>query len=155
MFHFIYLISLFFYQADNKPIQVYSLEQLQKRVNHNDTLYVVNFWATWCKPCVEELPDFDQASIHFQNKPVKIILASLDFLKDSLRVQSFIERKKIYSEAILFSAGNPNSWIDMIDASWQGSIPATVMYKNSQKHFFKEGSMNFSELEQQIIKNLN
>ncbi len=45
----------------------------------NDTTYVINFWATWCLPCVKELPEFEEINQHFKDKKFKMILVSLDF----------------------------------------------------------------------------
>ena len=47
----------------------------------NDTTYVVNFWATWCKPCVAELPYFEQLTETYKGQKVKVLLVSLDFSK--------------------------------------------------------------------------
>lgn len=127
-------------------------EVLKKRYEtKNDTLYVVNFWATWCKPCIEELPYFEQCNNEFNSRPVKIILANLDFnsrLKTG--VEPFIERKDIKSNVVHILDTDPNLWINQVDSTWSGAIPATIMIKNGKKLFFKEGEMNSRELKQTI-----
>src|SRR5688572_595506 len=61
-------------------IGVYSYEAFKPFLNaDNDTTYIVNFWATWCKPCVEELPHFEQLYQEYKDKKVRLILVSLDF----------------------------------------------------------------------------
>jgi thiol-disulfide isomerase/thioredoxin len=116
----------------------------------NDTLYVVNFWATWCKPCIEELPYFEQVQTRFKNQKVKVILMSVDFASELERVNTFVNKKQVTSPVYLLNAGNPNDWIDKVDPTWTGAVPATVCYKSGKKVFFKEGEFSETELESTI-----
>ncbi|MBK7850794.1 MAG: TlpA family protein disulfide reductase [Bacteroidetes bacterium] len=120
---------------------------------YNDTLYLLNFWATWCKPCIEELPWFESTAKKYTNKPVKMILVNLDFNSkvDSL-VIPFIRRKKIESDVIHITDTDPNEWINKIDSSWSGAIPATVMIRNKNVIFFKEGTVSELELNSNLEK---
>jgi thiol-disulfide isomerase/thioredoxin len=138
-------------------VETISLEQLQTKMIHpeNDTLYVVNFWATWCKPCIAELPFFEQAKKNNADKRVKILLISLDFLSEKEKVKLFVAKKGLQNEVYLLNAGNPNNWIDKIEKSWDGAIPATVMYKTGQQVFFKEGDLTKAELDSTITLKIN
>jgi thiol-disulfide isomerase/thioredoxin len=153
----IILSTLFGPPAKKANVEVITLEQLQaKTIRQNtDTLYVVNFWATWCKPCVGELPYFEQAAKDFTNKKVKIILVSLDFLSQKEKVDQFVENNKIQNDVYLLQAGDPNVWINTVDANWSGSIPATVICKNGKKIFFREGDFSTQlELDSLIQTNI-
>lgn len=120
----------------------------------NDTLYVINFWATWCDPCVKELPDFQQVNQKFKNDRFKMILVSLDFEKQlESKVKPFVREKQIDAEVVLLTDTKQNQWIDKVDKQWSGSIPITVIY-SSDFYFFKEGSMDFEELNEIITKNI-
>lgn len=122
----------------------------------HDTLVVWNFWATWCKPCVEELPFFEQVNSESLNQPVKIILVNLDFNKDVVSsVLPFIQKKKIQAQVIHITDTDANAWINRADSHWSGAIPATIMMKNGEKVFFREGSMNYSELKAVISDKSN
>lgn len=125
---------------------------IERTHQQNDTLYVVNFWATWCKPCIAEIPAFEKLNSELKSSPVKIILLSLDFKSQSSNVEAFINKNGIQSETALLSAGNPNSWIDKIDESWSGAIPATVYYRNSEKLEFHEGDYSEETLKNSINK---
>jgi len=123
----------------NVVADIFSLEQFQERIlQDNDTVYVVNFWATWCGPCVKELPHFKTLAKELQGKPVKFILMSLDANNNLAEVNAFLAKKKINIETHLFAAGDPNIWINQLEPSWQGSIPATFLYQKGRKLSFKE-----------------
>ncbi|MBI2271536.1 MAG: TlpA family protein disulfide reductase [Bacteroidetes bacterium] len=142
----VFLLS--FTLAENR-VSVVNMEQLKNQTikKDNDSLYVINFWATWCKPCIQELPYFQSAAEKFSGKKVKFLFVSLNSLKELKIVETFTINKKIKQEVLLLNAGNPNVWIDKVDSTWSGSIPATVMYKNGQKMFFKEGEFTQTEID--------
>jgi thiol-disulfide isomerase/thioredoxin len=118
----------------------------------NDTVYVVNFWATWCAPCVAELPYFEQIDSAYAGKPVKVILVSTDFKKDyKARVVPFVERKKLHSEVNFLDEIYDNEWIPKVDSSWQGNIPATkIYYSKTGKSFFIPRETSYAELDSLI-----
>ena len=116
----------------------------------NDTTYVVNFWATWCRPCVKELPVFEQVHSESEEQTLKVVLVSLDFperLNDL--VVPFIERKNIKSEVVLLNDDNANRWIPLVSDQWSGAIPATLIVKNGQV-VFHEGSHSYETLKSDI-----
>jgi len=134
--------------SETLKVQEVNLEQLQARAIHNnDTLYVVNFWASWCKPCVAEMPYFETAAQKFSKHAVKMVFVSLNYARELQVVDKFVKSKKIKSECLLLNAGNPNSWIDKIEKEWSGSIPATILYRNGKKVFFHEGEFTQNEID--------
>jgi thiol-disulfide isomerase/thioredoxin len=144
--------SLLSFTAFYQKVEPVTLAQLRKQTENkiNDTLYIVNFWATWCKPCVQEMPFFIEADKKFSSQKVKVIFVSLNSLKELPGVEKFVSNNNIQNPVCLLNAGNPNDWIDKIDNTWSGSIPATCMYKKGKKIFFKEGGLTQTELEQTI-----
>ncbi len=115
----------------------------------SDTLYIINFWATWCKPCVEELPYFEQLADTCTNKKVKIYLVTTDMRKDiATRVTDFIKAKKLTQQVLFINELNADKWINKVSEEWSGAIPATLMIKGDigYKHF-KEGELTFEELQ--------
>ena len=121
----------------------------------DDTLYILNFWATWCRPCIEELPFFENCRQEFKDEPVRIILVNLDFNNQvETQVIPFIKKKNIASSVWHITDTDADSWINKVDKSWSGAIPATVMYKNGIKLFFKEGQMSQEELKSTLLLHL-
>lgn len=134
-------------------VNTVNMQQLQHAVIKpgNDTLFVVNFWATWCKPCVTELPYFENANAQFAAQKAKVVFVSLNSVKEMPQVESFVAQKQIKADVMLLNAGNPNNWIDTVDMSWSGAIPCTAMYRNGKKVFFYEGEFTRNQLDS-IIK---
>lgn len=131
---------------------IYKTDGLLKRIGQKDTTFVVNFWATWCKPCVEELPTFDSLPEKFKNKPLKIILVNLDFREELERkVNPFLTKHKIQSECILLDEINGNDFINKISPSWSGAIPATLFKKGNKKHLV-ESKLNLQNMLAELSK---
>lgn len=133
---------------DKTSVDVYSYEQFKSFLEApNDTTYVVNFWATWCKPCVAELPYFEQLYKKYKNRNVRLILVSLDFEKGlEQKLLPFIEKNELEGEVIVLQQKGMNDWIDKIDSTWSGSLPATIIY-NQEKRRFYEKSFHYEDLE--------
>jgi thiol-disulfide isomerase/thioredoxin len=129
---------------------VYKINDLIKRLDTSKVPLVVNFWATWCKPCIQELPSFD--SLTASNNSAKVLLVSLDFKEDvEKKVDPFLKKNKIISDCILLDEINGNDYINKISEQWSGAIPATLfIYKG--KKIFVEKKLTRSELEANLEK---
>lgn len=144
--------------SKNKDLEIVNYEQLTKHIQQKDNiLYVVNFWATWCKPCVEELPHFMEVNQTFlQQSNYEMILVSLDNARNAeTHVKPFLQDNNIPVKCyILDDIKRMNEWIPATSPNWTGAIPATVFYKNKERLFFIEGQLSKEELESQIKKNI-
>lgn len=123
----------------------------------NDTLYVINFWATWCKPCVGELPYFDSIQREFEDQKVSVLLVSLDFTSRlESKVKPFLKKHRLVSKVVLLDQPRGDAWINEVSRKWSGAIPATLLVRNRKAPLweFYEQSFDFSELESLIEKNL-
>jgi thiol-disulfide isomerase/thioredoxin len=120
----------------------------------SEEIYVINFWATWCAPCIKELPLFEK--LHGEKKPgISIFLVSMDLDLDPNpeKVYKFVERKKIQSTVLLLNEQDPNSWIDKIDAKWSGALPATlVINRKTGQRKFVEKELHEGDLEKMIAE---
>lgn len=142
-------------QSGKLPVKSVTFDELEPLLNRrNDTTYVVNFWATWCGPCVKELPYFEELHQKAKGKKMKVLLVSLDFPKQLDKLMPFIERKKITADVIHLNDPDANSWIPKVDAGWSGAIPATLIYRNNKRRFY-EKSFTKKELEIAVSEFIN
>ncbi len=135
------------------PFAIINKEWLEERMNQmSDTTYVINFWATWCKPCVEELPIFSGVYDLFAGQNVTVLLISNDSKKiRDTKLADFIKEKGIRAQVLWMNEPNPNDWINMVNPNWSGAIPYTVvMNKHKNYMWFKEGETTFEELQLKI-----
>ncbi len=121
-------------QAQTPAVPIVKWDWLQaKMAQQTDTVYVINFWATWCRPCVEEMPDLLKAEKDLAGQPVKFIFVSLDFKADAAkRVQPFVRKRRMTS-VVLLDEPDYNKWLPRVDKKWEGNIPATLILRNAQK----------------------
>ena len=114
----------------------------------NDTTYLINFWATWCAPCVKELPYFEALTEKYANQPVRVILVSLDFPNQmETKLVPFVAKHELKSKVIALLDGSYNDWIDQVSTEWSGTIPATLLYKNDRQQFIGQPVESLEELE--------
>jgi thiol-disulfide isomerase/thioredoxin len=129
------LSLLFATPAFAQHVAVIKFPELQKRLARpTDTTYVVNFWATWCAPCVKELPNFEQLRTANAGQKVKVLLVSLDYASQlDKKVKPFVKQRGLKSEVLLLNEPDPNDWIDKVDAKWSGALPFTLIFNNKAR----------------------
>jgi thiol-disulfide isomerase/thioredoxin len=150
------IMSLIVVSAMPRPgytqhVKVVKFDALQKILaSEKDEIQVINFWATWCAPCVKELPLLEKLNDRGLEK-VKITLISLDYADKMDNVNAFIARKNIKSRVLLLDEIDYNSWIDKVEKHWSGAIPATLIInsKTKQRKFLEKG-LNEGDLEKLI-----
>ncbi|GAB3662162.1 hypothetical protein GCM10028791_37040 [Echinicola sediminis] len=116
----------------------------------SDKLRMYNFWATWCAPCVKEMPYFEQAGLSDPN--LELYFISLDDGRSPERVSRFLERKAIKSPVYLLDDMDYNKWIDKVNPDWSGAIPATLFILPNGNRHFHEGQLEPEELNSLIKK---
>ena len=131
-------------------------QQLKPLLEKQDNkIYVVNFWATWCAPCVKELPYFEKIGAEYKSKNVEVLLVSLDFPKQvSTKLIPFINKNNIQSEVVLLDDFNEDIWIKAIDATWSGALPATLIYHKNKRKFYEQ-TFDYETLENELKQFLN
>ncbi|WP_040559770.1 TlpA disulfide reductase family protein [Kordia algicida OT-1] len=139
--------------AEAAEIPVLNFEEFEKYLNiEDDNIHVVNFWATWCAPCVKELPYFEAVNQEYKDKNVKVLLVSLDF--NLKKLNSFLAKNNLQSEKVLLDDPDQNEWIPKVSNEWSGAIPATVIYKKGKRKFY-ERSFTKAELENELKNFIN
>ena len=131
------IVVLVFASASSAQVDIINVDALKARLaNPSDTTFVVNMWATWCKPCVAELPYFERLSREMAaNRYVKVLLVSVDAKKDrETKLEPFLSKRGITAEVVLLSPVG----VDGVDSSWSGAIPATLFAKGPRRGFFEQ-----------------
>jgi thiol-disulfide isomerase/thioredoxin len=139
------------FKKDGIGIRSYTWQDFQPMLNtQTDTIYVVNFWATWCAPCIKELPHFERLESQYAGKKVKVLLVSLDMRKQiESALIPFIKRKDLKPQVVHLYEPNADAWINKVDATWSGALPATVIFDRDGRKFY-ERSFTYEALEREL-----
>ena len=156
------LITLFFVlpfscsDKTDKNIQVVDFDEFYSKIDlSSDDTYVINFWATWCSPCVKELPYFESVNKEYAEKNVKVILVSLDFPSQiESKLKPYLKKNKIKSNVILLDDSKMNKWVPRVSEKWDGGIPATLIVNSSNYNFYPN-PFEKEELVTEILKVIN
>lgn len=155
-FHFI-VLAIFFWSFSAKAqdlITFRNFEELNTYIQkNNEKPLVINFWATWCAPCVKELPYFEE--LHQKNQNIKIVTVSLDFDKQvESKLKPFLKKKNYSFVATYMADKNFNNWISKVDENWSGSIPATWIINGNKGVFVEQEFASYEELNQFVNESL-
>ncbi|MFK7953669.1 MAG: TlpA family protein disulfide reductase [Ekhidna sp.] len=141
-------------QLSAQDVEVVKFNELQRKILYTDApLTIFNFWATWCGPCIKELPHFDELSE--SNEDVKVFLVSLDFPDQLEKVKNFVTKKSLSSEVLFLNEKDPDDYMPKVSEQWTGAIPATLFVTDLGKTYFHEKEFSKEELEQTVDKYLN
>ncbi|MCX7986968.1 MAG: TlpA family protein disulfide reductase [Bacteroidales bacterium] len=148
IFGIVVLLFLFYYVSAQVQLPILNFEKLEPLLRkQNDTVYLINFWATWCAPCRKELPDIEKIGEKYATSKFKVILVSLD-MPETLQstLYPFLKKNNIRSTVLVLDDPDSNRWIDRVDSLWGGSIPATLIYRGKEKIFI-EKQVDFNYLD--------
>lgn len=137
-------------------LEIYNYNELEPLLNRqDDKTYVVNFWATWCAPCVKELPYYEKLKANYANKNVEVLLVSLDFPRQyENKLKPFIKEKNLQSKVVALNDTDTNRWIPLVSEDWTGAIPATLIYNKDKREFYEQ-SFEYDELETKVKQFIN
>lgn len=143
------------YVQDEIEVKSFRFDEFKSYLEHDsDQVYIVNFWATWCAPCIKELPVFEAINAKYGDT-VKMVLVSLDFTAQVEKALiPFIKKKGLKAEVIHLVSTDANEWVSKVNPNWSGAIPATVIYKGEKRQFY-ERSFTQDELEQELKSFIN
>ncbi|MEQ9230634.1 MAG: TlpA disulfide reductase family protein [Cyclobacteriaceae bacterium] len=139
--------------SQSQNVEVIKFPELhQKMISADAPLTIFNFWATWCGPCVKEMPHFEA---YANDENVKVYLVSLDFIDQLDRVKKFVESKGIKSEVFLLNETDYDSYMDKVSKEWSGAIPATLFIDEWGTTHFHESEFSKEGLDKAIKQYLN
>ena len=121
--------------ARAQEIKAVKMDDVVKMIETSTEPIIVNFWATWCAPCVHEIPWFEKNVYTTDGAKVKLVLVSLDFKEDfPANLKAFVQKNKYQSQVVWLSETNADSFCPKIDKSWDGAIPASLFVNNKTKY---------------------
>jgi thiol-disulfide isomerase/thioredoxin len=132
--------------------RIVKLPELKKVMEEpGEGIRVINFWATWCAPCVKELPLFEKLNRERKDVAVTLVSMDMDLDPNPAKVHKFVARKKIASTVLILDESDPNAYIDEIEKQWSGALPATmVINSKTGKRKFVEKELHEGDLEKLI-----
>lgn len=132
-----------------QPVKKWKYAELDRYIKQSKTPLVINFWATFCKPCVEEIPYFQKAISRYKNKNVKLLLVSLDFPEYyPEKIKAYAEKNGFTAEIVWMDEIDPGQFCPKVNAGWSGVLPATL-FINNKKNYRNFHSQQLSEEELQ------
>ncbi|MGB4845910.1 MAG: redoxin domain-containing protein [Ferruginibacter sp.] len=150
---FLLILIGFVNSGNSQTIAKWKIEDVVKSFSaKNDTVYVVNFWATFCKPCIEEIPDFIRIVEQYKDQKVKLLLVSLDLPSYyPAKITSFAKKNKYNTNIVWLNETNADHFCPAIDKQWSGAIPSTIIVNNKTEYRkFVEDQMSAEEFEASI-----
>lgn len=157
---FTFFISLILLSAGvQAQVRAVKITEVEKMIAESKTPLIINCWATWCKPCVEEIPYFIEET-NKRNNPaatsdsVRLVLVSLDF-KESFpdAIKNFAAKRKYTAEILWLDETNADYFCPKIDPKWSGAIPATLFINNKTGYRkFYEEQLSHDELKAEMMQ---
>ncbi len=140
--------------ANAQSIPSVKITELEKYITTSDSVLVINFWATFCKPCVEEIPYLQSISKKYAGQKVKLLLVSLDVpAAYPARLGTFIKKNQWEASVWWLNETDADYFCPKVDTKWSGSIPATLIVNPSRQYkHFSEQQLSAAEFEQQLKK---
>ena len=125
------------------PITVKGLEQLIHQ--RNGKVLLLNVWATWCKPCIEEFPDLIRLHRTYRDSAVDIVAISVDYPDEvDSKILPFLDSLNVSFKVFVADLQKQEDLINALNPSWSGAVPATFVYDaHGQRTAFLLGKKNF------------
>lgn len=126
------------------------------RKNDSGKFRLVNFWATWCAPCVAEFDDFVTVNRMYRHRDFELVTVSVNRPDEEKSVLEFLTKKQASNRNLIFASADRELLINAFDPDWQGEVPYTVLINPEGKIIFSEkGSVDFLALKRAIVKAMN
>ncbi len=152
----IFFIALMFFsyaQTNAQEIPKWKLTDLQAAMKNAEKPTIFNFWATFCKPCIEEMPYFQELVKKYDSAGVQLILVNLDVQQAyPAKIKKFATKQNITAPIVFLDETNADLFCPAVDSSWSGAIPASLFVNNKTgyRKFFEE-QLSKPQLEKEIL----
>jgi len=142
------------FSSNAQSIPKWKITDVEDYISKSETPVIVTFWATYCIPCIEEIPYFEELVKKYEDKKVKLLLVSLDFENFyPSRIRKFADKQKFTSPIVWLDETNADYFCPKIDSAWSGVMPATLLVNNKSgfRSFFEE-QIPREQMEAEILK---
>ena len=112
--------------AELKPVDEASYPQAI--AGQRGKVVLVDFWATWCGGCVEEMPRIVGLEGKYRSRGLRLITVSCDEPEDAAKAQQFLQKNGVLSPAYIKRAKNDEKFINSVDPKWTGALPGLFLY---------------------------
>jgi thiol-disulfide isomerase/thioredoxin len=139
--------------ANAQEIKKWKVQNLEAAIKNADKPTIFNFWATFCKPCIEELPYFQETAKKYDSAGVQLILVSLDMPQAyPKKISAFAVKNKITAPIVFLDETDADLFCPKVDEKWSGAIPASLFVNNKTgyRKFF-EDQLSKEQVEKEII----
>lgn len=150
------ILSTACFSSNAQTIDSWKVTKLQDYIAKSDSVLVINFWATFCKPCIEELPYYQTIINKYKDQKVKLLMVSMD-MKDAYpaKILAFKNENKYSNQVVWLNESNADYFCQKVDKAWMGGIPSTLFInpKTGYRKFFEQ-QMRPEQFESELKKAL-
>jgi thiol-disulfide isomerase/thioredoxin len=144
---------------NQKPVVVdlVSPAQLKTLIKNQgtDKLLLVNFWATWCGPCMEEFPELEKMVRMYAERQVDIVTVSVNSPDEQKLVLGFLKKQHAFNRNLLLNSNDSADAVAAFGPGWKGAVPFTALIgTNGQTLYSIQGDLKPLELRRALLKNL-
>jgi len=136
----------------SQQVKSIKITELEETIKESKTHLIVNFWATFCVPCLQEIPYFQEITNQYKSKNVSLIFVSLD-MKEAypVKVNDMAKKLKLVYPVVWLNETNADYFCPKVDTSWTGGMPSSLFVNNATGyHKFFEEPLSKEKLESEI-----
>ncbi len=144
------------YESQPVTVDLTTAADLKKlRQNGSDKILLVNFWATWCGPCVHEFPEIEATWRMYKQRDFDLVMVSANMPDEKPGVLKMLERQHATGRNLLFGSTETQELQTAFNAKWEAGVPYTVLLAPNGKILYEEqGEVDILKLRRVILANL-
>jgi peroxiredoxin len=141
-----------------EPIDAEGMRRLRMNTGVNDRskLRLINFWATWCGPCVSEFPDIQEIHRWYRQRDFEVVTVAAHFPDEKDEALAFLKKQKAVTRNLLFGETDKYKLLEAFEPGWEGALPYTMLIDPSGEVLYKtQGTIDVLKVKRLIVKYLN